>query len=351
MQCPKCGATVKEGATECPICFAPLQEQDVMPGLAPGAGLGSVHHMALPKEEEYMPVAGIPGIDRPGQSAPPRPNYLAPDAEPAAPLPNYLTGTQPQSPIAPAAAPGAGVRVSLTGEVIPEPAPSPQPIGPSYGARPVAGGPVPPRPTSRPGPAGPGPARAGAQPSHVIPARRSSGRSEARSGGGGVALAIIVLIVLAAGGGGGWWWWQQKQRAPGVALEKALTAFKNGDYKAFYNSIAWPAGQQSSANEAVFEQEMSTMGKMVTLKDFKIGEIQNNGDTASVTVTQTVSFSGPLAALAGSEKTSTQQVQMKQVNGEWKVDASVGQGVMQQLANAQKAASGAQKSPSRSRKR
>ncbi|MGC8669333.1 MAG: hypothetical protein ACP5VE_14595 [Chthonomonadales bacterium] len=351
MQCPKCGAAVKEGAVECPICFAPLHDEDVMPGLAPGAGLGSVHQMALPKEEEYMPAAGIPGIDRPGQPAPPRPNYLAPDAEPAAPLPNYLTGTQPQSQPLAGAAPGAGVRVSLTGEVIPEPPPSPQPAGPSYGPRPVAGGPVPPRTAARPGMPGQPPARPGAQASNVIPARRSHGRAEARSGGNGAALVIIVLILLAAAGGGGWWWWQQKQRAPGTALEKALTAFKNRDYKTFYNSIAWPEGQKSSATEAVFEQVMSTMGNMLTLKDFKIGEIQNNGDTASVTVTQTVSFSGPLAALAGSERTSTQQVHMKQVNGEWKMDPTVGEGVMQQLANARKAASGAAKSAGRSRKR
>ncbi len=350
MECPKCGATVKEGAVECPICFAPLQDQAVMPGLAPGAGLGSVHQMPVPQEEEYMPSAGIPGLDRPGQSAAPRPNYLAPDADQAAPLPNYLTGTQPQFQAPSGGTPGAGVRVSLTGEVIPEPPAAPQPMAPGYGPRPVAGGAVPPRTTARPGAPGQPSARPGAPSSHVIPARRSSGRSEARSGGGGAALVVIILIILAAAGGGGWWWWQQKQRAPGIALEKALTAFKNRDYKTFYNSIAWPEGQSSSAGESAFEQAMSLIGNMVTLKDFKIGEIQNNGDTASVTVTQTVSLSGPLAALGGSERTSTQQVHMKQVNGEWKMDFTAGQDVMQQIAAARKAAASAGKSGGRARK-
>src|SRR5579872_793380 len=173
-QCPRCGSGVPEGKTECNICYAPLG-QGAQPGAAPV--------QPPPAAPELNP--GIPGLPL---SQPPAvtPNYLNPGTpaaagpigglsepvpgipglplSPQAPPPNYLTpGAAPPAPAAGGMG-GGEVRVSLTGEVLEVPPPTPRGSGPGgYGPPPGAGArpggpPLPPVPTR--GPARPMPAPA-----------------------------------------------------------------------------------------------------------------------------------------------------------------------------------------------
>src|SRR5579862_6861346 len=130
-QCPRCGSGVPEGKTECNICFAPLGQAAQAPSAPP----------SVPE-----PVPGIPGLplSQPPAAAP-RPLAASPPAaaepvpgipglplNPPAAAPNYLTpGTQPSA----GGGMGSGeVRVSLTGEVLEIPAPTPRGTGPGgYG--------------------------------------------------------------------------------------------------------------------------------------------------------------------------------------------------------------------------
>src|ERR1043165_5491637 len=130
MQCPKCGSGVGADATNCPICYAPLDEA---PKQAGPIGLQIPTTPAVPREEDYMPSAGIPGIDN-------RP--------PALPAENRSRGQQSGMGMQS----GTGeFRTSLTREVI-----EVQSAGP---ANPAAG-PIPPRPMGGPIPAAPIPTRA-----------------------------------------------------------------------------------------------------------------------------------------------------------------------------------------------
>src|SRR2546423_212360 len=122
-QCPKCGSGAPDGATECSICFAPLGQtaaapaplpQPVAPSVTPPTPPAASHHpaagappvsplgIAVPKEEDYMPSVGIPGVDNIPKDAPSP--YGAP--APLAPSPYAPPGiAEPQ-------------RIGLTGDVI-----------------------------------------------------------------------------------------------------------------------------------------------------------------------------------------------------------------------------------------
>src|SRR5437763_1526546 len=113
MECPKCGSELVARSTSCPICFFNLMESTHSG--AP-AGLALPKMPAILREEDYMPAAGIPGLDNNPQAGP-QPNYLNPGMQPAQ------------------TASSGEMRVSLTGEVIEMEAPAPRggagaPLGP-----------------------------------------------------------------------------------------------------------------------------------------------------------------------------------------------------------------------------
>src|SRR5688572_30761327 len=93
-QCPKCGSTAPDDATQCSICFAALGAHASAPAPAPpAAGIPDAPPaaptlttaspigadpappqfgagVAVPREEEYMPIPGIPGVDNIPKDAP-----------------------------------------------------------------------------------------------------------------------------------------------------------------------------------------------------------------------------------------------------------------------------------------
>lgn len=280
-------------------------------------------------EEEIQEVTvGIPGID----NTPPGDNpYVMPQ----------------QSGL------GGQVRVSLTGEVVEVPPPTPQgprpasPMGMPPGAKtpigartPTSGAPVPPlRPvvppmggappppgagnvppmpsgptTMRPGPGLATPARAG------YPGGAYSETAPKRSGGVAVAI-VLALVLLVAGGAVGFWFYQQ-QRAPAAAVEQFMMAFQKKDWKGVYEMLDVPENMQGQLTESQFTQAMQLVGNMITVKEFKVGKVSREGDTATVELTVTVDMSSQLAALSGGQ--SGEQVQntsarLKSVNGRWKI--------------------------------
>src|ERR1051325_2899992 len=99
MQCPKCGSGVAAEAKTCPICFADMEEV----GRQQGPAGFQMPTASVPREEEYMPVVGIPGLDNVRDPVAPPPNYLSPGIG-SAPVGGGMGGGE--------------VRVSLTGEVL-----------------------------------------------------------------------------------------------------------------------------------------------------------------------------------------------------------------------------------------
>jgi len=240
---------------------------------------------------------GIPGIDN----------------HPQEPLPNYLSpGTPPLS-----GRPGGAPRVALTGEVIDTPSP-PSPLGLAPRLPPVPPRAAPPNT----GPLPPPPARA-----YTIPARRETvpAKSNAK-----VILAVVAILLLVGGGAFGFWFWQQyKKKSPAGVVERFFAAFKNKDGKEMMALLELPP-EAKGFGEALMSPILEMAANMVTIKDYKIGDVKVNGDTATVSVTTTVEFNpqaGGGAALAGQQvpsgpQTSTSSIPLKRVTGEWKLDAS-----------------------------
>jgi hypothetical protein len=291
MQCPKCGSGVPDGSKQCHICFAPLDQ-----AAAPSGPIGLQTPPPRPQQaDDDLLEPGIPGLRPPPAEEGPPPNYLAP-------------GVQPQG----ATGGGGGqVRVSLTGEVIEAPSSSaPHPMGPTAYPPPGAG----PRPGAPMPPPGPPSSRG----SYTMPARREY--APAKKGSGGVVAVILVILLLAGGGGFGYWYWQ-KQRAPIVAADKLMKALQGKDWKTVYQMVEFPPEQKAMITEQVFEMGMGLVGNLITFKEYKIGSATITGDTAKVSVTATVELSSSLGSRGGT-KTSTEDLPLKLVNGEWKLDAS-----------------------------
>jgi flagellar basal body-associated protein FliL len=310
-QCLRCGSGVPDGRDTCQICKAPM---------IPAAG-AEAEKKPFSEEEIQEVTVGIPGID----NTPPAANPYGVPAQPGL---------------------GGQVRVSLTGEVVEVPPPTPQgprpgaPIGMPPGARPPAGAgsPVPPlRPVVPPVPGAPPPPGAGTvppmpsgpatmRPGPVTPARMSYPRGAysetAPKKSGGVVIAIVVLLVLMAAGVVAGFWFYQQQRAPAVAVEQFMMALQKKDWKGVYAMLDIPDNMKGQLSESQFTQAMQLVGNMITIKQFKVGKVTREGDTASVELTVTVEMSSQLAALSGGQ--SGEQVQntsarLKNVNGQWKI--------------------------------
>ncbi len=290
MQCPKCGSGVRDGSTQCPICFAPLD-----PNAAQAGPVGLQAPSLGTHAPETEVVAGIPGIDNPSG---PRPNYLQQDS--------------------PSAGMGSGeVRMSLTGEVIEVPAASPRPTGPSASGPTTMGRPTPPAASPRGRYAG-------------APTRETASQG---SGSGTVVAIVLVLLLLVGGGAGGWWFWQQKQHSPEAAMNKFMTAFKGKDYKTMYQAIDFsglPEASRTLITEDLFTTQMNLVGAFLTLKDFKVNSSTVNGDTATVNVSATAEVGASAARLSGGKlqagaQTDSKDFSLVRKNGEWKIDGSKNQ--------------------------
>ena len=306
--CPKCGSSAPDDAKTCSICFAALGGAE--PARTPSAPapehgpeastsgfspLGA--DVSVPKEEEYMPMVGIPGVDNIPKDAPPV--Y----GQPAAPPPRGLGGMP--------------ARTTLGGDVIQED------TAPHNYGQPVGGAPM-----------GPNSMRQGAPP--PAGARRStvharSASAESTRSGFPVALVAVLLLLLAGGGAFGYWYWQ-KQQAPARAADQFFSAFQKKDWKTVYQMVELPAEQKAAMNEQMFTSVMAMVGNMITLKSYKIGEVKTEGETATVKVTATASMPAMMGQPAG-EKSSTNDLPLRLVGGKWKVDATSGRGGMPGLGS------------------
>lgn len=302
MQCPKCGSTISDSSRECNICFAPLEEAAV---LSSPIGLrlpGSQPLAQEAAEEELAP--GIPGLDNRAQE--PQPNYLAPNAAPS-PSPGLSPG-------------GTVRRVALTGEVIETPV-----------APPALGGPPPavaPPPGVAPPNTGPLPPARG---SYTIPPRRET--APARSNRN-VVVAVLLILLLVGGGAFGFWFWQeQRKKSPVGTIDRFMTAFKSKDWDTVTDMIEIPQDSNnplSALGKDTLKAGLSMSGAFVTIKDYKIGDVTIEGDRARVSVTTTAEISPELAGLAAmggasaqvpsGTQTITNTVDLRRVNGVWKLD-------------------------------
>lgn len=293
LQCPRCGSTVPDGRTSCQICMA-----EIDPATAKAQGpTGLQAPDVKPAPEDQAPiVAGIPGVDR---------------AQPA-------QQPQPQAPM-PGMAPATEVRRTLAGDIIEVPAaPPPRPATPAAQQQPVM------RPIPAVGaprtPVG-GPGRVAPRPQAGTPSPRPGApvtvASRSSSGSAGAVVAIIVVLLLAVAGGGGWWWWTTREQ-PKQAATQFLTAVQKGDWKVVYNDVEFSADQKKKMPEDTFVKVMGFIGRMATLKEFKVNSVAVADGKTTVSITTTTS--GTL--VPGGSQTKTSDLPMIKVGGAWKVDST-----------------------------
>jgi hypothetical protein len=201
---------------------------------------------------------------------------------------------------------GGNTRVSLTGEVMEVAPPTPRPTGPS-------GAPGPPPRAGMHSPSA-GPAR---------PQRYGAAREvpqEKKSSAGAVVGVIVLLLVL--GGGAFAWWKYQSQRGPVIATEKIVAATQKNDWVTVFKMVEWPPEMASGlanwpGGKDVAIQQMASFVQAgaanVKYTNPKIGDVVITGDTATVKVTMT-------AESPKGTKTETDNLHLKLVNGEWRLD-------------------------------
>ncbi len=352
--CPKCGSGVPDDRSTCHICFAEIgpnaqasgpaglnfatpQSADVTPTPKAPAAAGGMP--AIPTPPPPARAAGIPGIPTPA-AAPPQQQapqgiagmpaltsqtqqpaggavpglpgvYAQQQQDTSAALPNYLRGDAASN--APQSMGGGEMRVSLTGEVIQGPPPTPT-VSRMSG---VAPGGAPPRPGGPP-----------------MPARRAapaSGpmREEAameKSGGGGVFLVLLLLIVFGGGGFGGWYWYNNRTNPKDQAV-KAFTAVAHQNFAELYPVIAMNQADKAKYSDAAAfakDQEANITKLPATARagldmlksgtsDVKASEPTMNGDKADVPVTYKLSVMGMSLSMQGT-------AHMVKDGGIWKLD-------------------------------
>jgi hypothetical protein len=211
---------------------------------------------------------------------------------------------------------GAGdIRVSLTGQVMDVPAPTPRGTGPG-GYGPPAGGPA-----SR-GPAGAaGPTRG----RYGLPAQEAP----AKSGSGGIIAVVLLVLVLAGGGAFGWWWYNNRTN-PKEQAQKALNAINQRDWKGFFALCAWPpnvrvgpgdADTFARVADASFNQSLQNAPEAIrqAVNNMKMtaGEPVISGSTADVP-TSTLMTIGPVSV------TLKGTAHMIRQAGIWKLDMTKG---------------------------
>jgi hypothetical protein len=144
-----------------------------------------------------------------------------------------------------------------------------------------------------------------------------------KSGGVPAFVILLIVLVLAGAGAGGWWYWQQKQ-APAKAAGQFFESIQKKDWKSMYNLIELAPEQKARATEEQFVAGMSMVGGMINIKKYEVGEATVTGDTAKVKVTVTASLNVP--GMPGGDRTNTQEIPMKKINGKWKLDATSARG-------------------------
>lgn len=309
--------------------YSPMEDAPAAPNApnAPGA-MAPAQSPALPTSPADMPswlqpnppAGAAPAAAAPQVTAPPP--VVAPPPIAGPPLSGPLSG--PPSPLAGPPAglggmAGGEMRVSLTGE----PIAMPPPTAPAAGA---AGYPTPTAPPGRAPMPPSAPARGAVRPTA---ARRET---PAKSGGGAGALIGVVVILLLAGAGAGGWWFYQKQHGPVTAADKIISSQKGKDWPTLYSLLILPP-EQSQMTEQQFADRMNQTASVADIRDYKIGEATVNGDSATVKVSLTVAFAGPLAALG--TKSSDVDLPMQRVNGQWKLDmAAYQQAIMAAMMRA-----------------
>ena len=274
IQCPRCGSGAPDSATECKICGSPL-----------GAAADAAPAQPAPTAAAATSVPNLPGV-------------------PGTPDGGYLSGTGG----------GGEVRVSLTGEVmeIPKPTPrgaGPGGFGPPPGATPAGG---------KAGPAGP-------------PRPRGAGLAYDEAPKKSSPVGPIIAVILLLGGGIGGWWYYNNRTNPKDQAVLAYTAFiKDQDYKKLYTVVALSEEEKKKYTDAeTFEKEFTTvlstnqMAKagMEMLKnsisDISSGEPAYSGGKADVPTSAKLSFNGNTVTMKGT-------AHMIKEGGIWKLDWTAG---------------------------
>lgn len=307
MVCPKCGSGVTSGASTCGICFYNL-EQEAAAAVPTAFKIPTAS--AAPREEEYAPIPGIPGLD----------NRPPVDQQPAYPSVGAGGGS-------------GDFRVSLTGEMIEVAVPTPRNMPSSPSARPPGGGP-PPVPVGVRPPMGSPPPRPSGPPSRGSSSRTISARPAAdeyagrKSGASALVIGLVVLL-LAGGGAGGWWWYNNRTNPKDQAV-KVLTALKSQDWKALYPLIAFSASDKAKfpdaetfakdANEKLGGNPQAKVGLdqvFSTLSDISAGEPTYNGDKAEVPTSSKINVGGMSVSLKGT-------AHLIKEGGIWKLNSTNG---------------------------
>ncbi len=125
----------------------------------------------------------------------------------------------------------------------------------------------------------------------------------------GLWIGLIVIVLLVAGGVGGYVYLNRS--TPTKTLQAFCTALKNNDPQGAYNQLS--ARVQSQTTEQGFAQEIQQFNNPLLggIKDCTVSNVQENGSTASGTITLTFNKVNTPVNLDNN---------LVNENGTWKVD-------------------------------
>lgn len=341
IKCPRCAQMVDETIrTTCPLCFTPIQ---------------AATDAAKPLEEGTLAASPVPltaDSVQPLSAAPPNlagaqtVNPLAPSAvvQPLNGVAQPLTGVQPLNGTQPLNAPTAPLAPSLnapasggTSSLPPlamEPGLAPGTIRTLNGDIIQTGAPA---PTVAPAAGGPPPMGGAAIPTDGSTGptsnRFSTMYDEPPEDKRGILHTLHGLLVAAMLiGAAGWLIWKIAIPKPGPKdqVQRFLTAVGDSDFKTIYDVTDLSDDQKKQypdlqtfaddAKKKLDQVKATPFGPMLTdiqksLKTGKVGDAKIDNDTATVPVSFTFTF-------LGQTQTVSQDVSLKQVDGEWKISGN-----------------------------
>lgn len=211
---------------------------------------------------------------------------------------------------------GGEVRVSLTGEVMEVPQPTPRAAGPGPAGSRVGPGPAPGPAPRRP--AGPGAPRV----------RGGMEYDETQKKGNPAGIVFLVLLLLIGGGFGGWWWYNNRTNPKDQALAFYTAFFKDQDWKKVYSLAAlseedkkkYPDaeafakdGASKIASNPMAQAGLAQLKNM--LSDISVGDATITGNKADVPTSAKLSVGGNDITLKGT-------AHMIKDGGAWKFDTT-----------------------------
>lgn len=123
--------------------------------------------------------------------------------------------------------------------------------------------------------------------------------------------AIVVIILLVAVAGGGYYVYNNVLNSPSKTLAAYCDGLKTSNATELYNQLDAADQQQTSVSK--IQQSLTLLSALGGIKDCTYTNVQQNGSTATATVT--ITYGGPIGS-------KSEPINLIKENGAWKLQSS-----------------------------